>query len=382
MEEEDYVSDKVELVNIYLDNENPRHDPIAEEKEIIATLVAAEKIEALTKSIMEHGTSPLERIAVIRHPTIEGKYIVVEGNRRLCSLMLLRNPERAPNTQSQKVFEQLKDQLQKVPEKIDVVVFKNREAAGYWLSLRHEGEQGGVDTRQWDPSGKARFNKFNKKASPTSNPNKQALALFDYTKHNKIISPEERNEISISTVTRYLSNPVVRSTLGLKNKEDLTINVTPSSFEIVVKQFLDDALSGKVHSRSNSEERKEYGQSLVSSGAAPTERTSKHSLGNPNPTTAKKVVNRNSRHPDKRAKIVPRSYTLKYKDPTLRRIFEELRTINLEKFNFAANYLFRAFVKKLIFTYAKQNGIETKGKAMHCVRHSVVLPAYSKYRDR
>ncbi|WP_146095829.1 hypothetical protein [Xanthomonas arboricola] len=362
----DFTLDTVQLADVYLDNDNPRHDPIDAEPDIIARLVAHEKVEKLAGSIAERGPSPLERMAVIRHPRIKGKYTVVEGNRRLCSLKLLRDPQRAPNAQSRKAFEDLRAAGQAIPTKLDVAVFKDRDSARYWLSLRHEGQQDGIGTRNWNAPEKARFNA---QQSPTSNPNKQALALIDYAEQAGLVSPGERQEVSISTVTRYLSNPVVRSTLGLSNNKDLTIDVPQAAFDGIVKQFLDDTLTGVAHSRSKSDDRKKYANSLIAAGIAPTERTDQPSIAVPAKAAVvtKKVAPRSSRHPDKRRYIVPSGYVVKSKEPILRRVFEELRKIEPDEFKFAAGFLLRAFIEKVAFTYAKQNGIGTNGKLLHSV---------------
>lgn len=166
----------VDLADVFLDNENPRHDPIDAEPEIIARLVAHEKVTNLAASIAKHGPSPLERMAVIRHPTIKGKFTVVEGNRRLCALKLLRDPKRAPTLQARKVFEDLKSTGQQVPSKLEVAVFADRTSAKYWLSLRHEGEQDGVGTRNWKAQEKARFNA---QGSPTANPDRRNEIEFE-----------------------------------------------------------------------------------------------------------------------------------------------------------------------------------------------------------
>lgn len=57
-------------------------------------MVENEKVKDLAKDISEKGaTNPLDSVGI----TIEnGKRIVLEGNRRICALKLLLNPELAP----------------------------------------------------------------------------------------------------------------------------------------------------------------------------------------------------------------------------------------------------------------------------------------------
>lgn len=82
-----HIFKRVSLRRIYLDNSNPRHDPIENEPEIIQHLLEKENVKPLAKHIAQAaGTSPLERIAVIPHHKIPNAYIAAEGNRRVCAI--------------------------------------------------------------------------------------------------------------------------------------------------------------------------------------------------------------------------------------------------------------------------------------------------------
>ena len=91
---------QVSLSRIYLDNQNPRHDPIDNEPEIVAHLIAHEKVKSLAADIAIRGTSPLERLAAIPHADKKNFFIAVEGNRRVCALKLLNDPDKAPDRKS------------------------------------------------------------------------------------------------------------------------------------------------------------------------------------------------------------------------------------------------------------------------------------------
>lgn len=79
------------VLDIYLDNENPRHDPIYDQTKIVEHLLKGERVKSLAKHISTHGVNPLDSIGVIKDE--EDNYVVVEGNRRLCALLLLNgNP--------------------------------------------------------------------------------------------------------------------------------------------------------------------------------------------------------------------------------------------------------------------------------------------------
>lgn len=84
----------VRVLDLYLDSKNPRHEPISDREKIIEHLVRTEKIKALAKDISEKGISPLDLPAIIKDG--KGNFVVVEGNRRICALTLLNDPELSP----------------------------------------------------------------------------------------------------------------------------------------------------------------------------------------------------------------------------------------------------------------------------------------------
>ncbi|MCU7846467.1 MAG: hypothetical protein KZQ89_00420 [Candidatus Thiodiazotropha sp. (ex Lucinoma kastoroae)] len=84
------------VLDIYLDSQNPRHEPIEDQEKIIAHLINKEKVKSLARDIAQYGLSPLESFAVVKDAA--DNYIAVEGNRRLCAATLLNDPELAPSS--------------------------------------------------------------------------------------------------------------------------------------------------------------------------------------------------------------------------------------------------------------------------------------------
>jgi len=371
---------KVDLIHLHLDPENPRHDPISDEPEIIAKLYGAENVLGMAKSIAANGgTSPLERMAVVKHPSSRGHFVVVEGNRRLCALKLLRDPHKAPTPRARKAIEAAKDSaLSRLPTSLEVVEFKDRASARRWLALRHQGEQGGAGIKAWNSSQKARFDLAGEKVS---NPNVQALALLDYAQASGLVTAEQRQEIGLTTLSRYLGNPIFRSTLGLVDKSTIDINVDQREFDRVVQRFLRDALpvetgSPVVNSRSNKAAWKSYAERLVSEGIAPTTRLQAPVAPKPAAAASKSdaaVGSRNSMHPDKRSRVVPGDFRVQIKDRVLKRVYEELRSIDPDVFSFSAAYLLRAFVEQTATLYAKKHALGHQGEL-----HTVIARCVAK----
>lgn len=376
---------EVPFNKLHFDPLNPRRNPMDDETEIRRVLCDDEGVLRLAAHIAEHGLNPLARIAIIDHPKLTGHFIVPEGNRRLCALQLLRDPQRAPSASSRKTFERLSAGGRAVPGVIEAVWFKDREVAGPWLSVNHEGEQGGIGTVAWGAEEKARYNRSGERTSTRpKNPNTQALALVDYAVSQGLITPEQKGLISLTTLTRYL--PSARAALALINGEDCTTNADPKQFNAALRRFLHDAIpSGDpeqpspVHSRSKSQDWKDYAEALRQDGASPTDRT--HAPYDPAQTIAARPAakahhRRSATHPDKRKNLIRSDFVVPLKDPVLQRmVVEGKQHTDCEDNRFAANYLIRAILERCVYSYAKVNGVGIEGMDLEKVINAVVTHA-------
>lgn len=349
----------VRLSKIYLDNNNPRHDPIDNEPEIIQYLIEKQSVKLLAKHISSMGkTNPMERIGVIPHERVKGAYVAAEGNRRTCALKLLADPDKAPKEADKKYFRRLRDSMDEPIEKLAVVVFDDADEARPWVSLRHEGEQGGVGTKPWNPEQQARFHA---QKGGDSNPNLQSLRLIEYARKCGIVSAEQANEISLTTITRFLSSPVFRETIGLGDNKSLNITVPQEQFDAVVQKFLLDSLKKKdeknlVHSRTSAKDRNKYANLLREENIAPVTRDQPQvdllsevdeKLDDmESGAGAKTQRKRNNKSPDERSKVVPSGFSCHIEDPVLKRLFDELRKIDPSTFSFSAAYLVRAVIER------------------------------------
>jgi hypothetical protein len=364
------VVKSVLVSKIYFDPANPRHDPIANENEILAHLLKHEDIRPLAKHIAEAGTtSPLELMALVPHPVAKTRFITAEGNRRLCALKLLADPDKAPNEREKKYFRTLQQSMPKPIRSINAAIFDTMEDTRIWVSLRHEGEQGGTGLKSWKAPQSTRFNL----QGDGKNPNAQALFLIDHARRQRLLSEEDISLLSLTTLTRYLSNPVVRTGLGLANKSTIEITVLEDEFERALTQLLRDAIGpdAKVNSRTNAAQRKAYGESLLASGVAPITRglepyiprakAGSDKQGDQTPPTGsgdgatKKPRNKPNRDNDRY--VVPSGFVARIDDPVFQRVFTELRTLNADNFTFAATYLFRAVIEQAAVLFLRKHGV-------------------------
>lgn len=361
----------IQFSKLHFDPVNPRGEPEPDEERVRALFGAQPETLKLAAHIAENGQNPLDRLGIVDHPKLPGHFVVREGNRRLCAMQLLRDPNRAPTETSRSAFQKLANNGRPVPEKVPAVLFHEKLKARTWMSVKHEGEQGGVGTKNWGASEKTRFNREGDTGSTRpKNPNRQAEALLTYAVREGLISPEDRALIALTTVTRYLPN--VRAALALLNTEDCTTNSQRTEFNVALQRFLRDTIvsgvagvKAEVHSRSTATERTEYAEKLRSDGVSPVHRDQPPYdpyLAPSKPdgkgrASAKKSVT----HPSKRTQLIPSSFTISIKDAVLVRLVREGKESNPDSALFSCNYLNRVILERIVYLYASKHGVGRDG---------------------
>jgi hypothetical protein len=357
--------DHVPLARLHLNTSNPRFEPVGSEPEVIAQLFKEESVLAVARDIADRGEiSPLELIAVVEMPDNRGHYTVAEGNRRVCALKVLQDPNKAPDLETRQIIKDLaKDKS--LPTTLPVVIFEDEAAARQWIELRHMGAQDGVGTRQWSSPQKTRF-------AGDSSPNTLSLALLDRAELLQWITADQRKKIPITTLTRYLSNPVVRSRLGIGGRGQLIYTHDADEVDAALRQFILDALPGsdgsspRLHSRTNVSQREEYGESLSRRGVAPMTRQPTPAPPPQPPSPAVTRQQRRLQNPDNRQLAIPRDFVVRTRDTVLLRLLVESRTLKPDDGHpYAANYVVRAVIERIMVMYAKKRNVFKSGMDDH-----------------
>lgn len=152
--------------SIYLDPNNPRfwteaNRALVSDKNTPAkqpgTIVEIDKhgIDDLYNSIMRNGFLLLDRIVVRPLADHDGKYVVVEGNRRFRSLMKLRLKIAAGEVVAEDVEEDTLQKLLDETNKIEVLVYNGegkKDVSWMLQGIRHIS---GI--RPWDPAQRAKL---------------------------------------------------------------------------------------------------------------------------------------------------------------------------------------------------------------------------------
>lgn len=248
-----------QLLDLVLDEDNPRHEPTSDRAEIIRQMVLRESVLPLARDIVEVGLSPLESFGGMQ----DGDHIVIlEGNRRLTALLLLHDPSLAP-VKERPAFVEMAKTFDPMSVTIEVTVLPNRAEANKWITRKHQGAFGGVGPREWDAVQKARF-------AGESSGNALALSILEYAEEHGVITAEQRAGRILTTVTRYVSNREVREdgfgiTTGRDNA-DFELSVPGSVFRKRLSKFFLDLFDKEspVGSRTKAKERAAYARETLS----------------------------------------------------------------------------------------------------------------------
>jgi hypothetical protein len=156
-------SRKIKLVDLLVNTENYRFEPVSSQKEAIDKMIEdqGEKLYILSSDIINHGLNPNDRIQVVVSNHDAAKYNVLEGNRRTVALKVLNNPDLIENTKQaflKRKFRKLHDDNKKsLIKEIECTLYSNPSEADKWIKLKHAGQSEGAGTVPWTGQQVQRF---------------------------------------------------------------------------------------------------------------------------------------------------------------------------------------------------------------------------------
>lgn len=153
MKEKEYKIIYMPVNDLEFDKENPRlpHSVVDSDREedVIDWMLKDASIIELMGSIGEKGFFPAEPLLVVRKGTTK-KYIVVEGNRRLTAVKLLKSPLLA--TRKSSSINTIVQEADYKPEKLPVMIFQKRKEILDYLGFKHI-----TGVKQWSALAKAKY---------------------------------------------------------------------------------------------------------------------------------------------------------------------------------------------------------------------------------
>ena len=151
---------RVPVERLRLDRLNPRligEGDDATDEAIIARLYRAAELDELLQSITANGYMDIEPLVVMDNPDAgNGELIVLEGNRRLAALRLLREPELVHGVAASEgvriSIPLMAEALRQTLNEVSVYLVANRERARSFIGFKHIN-----GPAKWDAYAKARF---------------------------------------------------------------------------------------------------------------------------------------------------------------------------------------------------------------------------------
>jgi hypothetical protein len=214
----------IPLTKLKLDPDNSRHPKLSSQADIVewmmlGTKSIGDKLYALAKDISEYGLNPLERVMVAEDEDDNGKYFVLEGNRRVTALKLLKNPGMAPTEAWKKKFSKLNEKMEPISSVPCVIFGDDVEMAFHFMELKHLGQSGGAGIVPWETEEQGRHQQRRNRKSR----HHKALDFIDHVRSSHLYTKQVKevaNNVPITTLDRLLSNKGFREFLGFKLGSD------------------------------------------------------------------------------------------------------------------------------------------------------------------
>lgn len=146
-----FSSKSISVNDLILDNNNPRFSlyNFTKESSVIKYLFQFEQLQSLVSSILKDGFIEIgERLIVLSE---NGKYVVLEGNRRVAALKAILNQDENLKQSQRNLSKKFKENVQGDFEiRCDVV--ESRKMANYKIAAKHISGM-----REWNPYSKRAF---------------------------------------------------------------------------------------------------------------------------------------------------------------------------------------------------------------------------------
>lgn len=258
----------VQISRLQLNLANPRHEEVEGRDEAMIQLLSNEQVVELARDIVEvGGINPLERMGVFPFEGAgEGEdqfFSTAEGNRRLCALLLLDDPDAVPadmpnRARYVRTFTGLAARIDPIIE-VPCVVFQSLDDARPWLERLHNGARDGTGRRRWTPEQQSR--------NTSDRTNRAATQLRDLAISLRIVTAEKLARTT-TTQQRFISNGRFRQAMGVVRLENGSLERTScwNDFLIMLRHFMADIVTGEINSRSHNSrpQIEEYAQKLES----------------------------------------------------------------------------------------------------------------------
>ena len=350
----------LKIESLELDLENPRINLATDQRDAMQKIISEQKVKLinLAESIAVRGFSPMDRCLVLRSSRA-GKFTVLEGNRRVLSVKLLKNPSLIYSFTMPDAF---KKRLEKAAQKfdpkriepIDCFEVTDRAEGNDWIRGRHTGADNGRGIVDWSAVASSRF--------AGRDP---ALQALEFVLQHGHLSEEQIERINtsrfLSTLDRLLSTPTVRAALGFDIDKGKLLTALPADEAIrPLKKIVLDLAEKEINvndvktraqqdayiSTLKKADRPDF--SKAASVNVPVDQMTEKDFSATHTLPLKQArVTR----PSPRNSLVTKNCKLKVTTPKIEEIFEELKSLQLGKHKHAIAISLRVFLELSVDEY-------------------------------
>ena len=384
-----FESIEVDFDALLLDLKNPRiyaWEPSSQAEAIIAIMEArGNQTYNLAKDIAQNGLGipPI----IVMPSKEEGKFVVMDGNRRIAAMKILANPALAPEKYRKRLFGIVKKSCFELPDKISVVVSNDIQAVTKEIMRLHTGEQKGVGQVSWAALEQEMFS-YDHGLRLRYDLATKFLIVANNLGVTQIRTEEFMQKFPITTLDRLLSKERLEK-IGV----DISDPSAPIFFanEDVVKfrmqKIINDMLEGKVHV--SEEGAKEESKSIRTPDAQEeyladvlqenhsgktfvpmTKNKTSTETAVQKPSTTQRARSAPS-DPYDRTRLIPNGKTKQYgirinkqAPDKLKAIYRELAKLRLNETPMAAAILLRTFMELTVEYCIKEHDISPKGSTL------------------
>jgi len=356
----------LKIDSLDLDLENPRITLASDQRDAMQKILNEQgaKLINLAESIALNGLNPMDRFLIVRSHRA-GKFIVLEGNRRLLALKLLKGAVLVNDLEMSAAFRKRllaagKGFKTASVEPLDCYEVSDRAEGVDWIIRRHTGENSGRGIVAWSGLAGARFR--------GRDPGLQAL---DFVLEHGDLGDDLKEQIAakfpISTLERVLATPSVRHAIGFDIRNNKLETGLPAAEALKpLKRIVVDLATNAInvsHVKTRKQQEDYIGKLKPADRPDLSKKTgtaaSVDSLTERDFTPAPGAAAKKARAPRSAARrtVVPKNCRLIVTNNKILEIYTELRRLQLTRYPHAIAVLLRVFLETSVDHYLKSVNI-------------------------
>lgn len=392
---------RIDIASISLDVKNFRHAEVFNERDALRLLLEDErkhKILGLAQDIVaQKMLDPSSRLIVTEEAGSQGKYIALEGNRRITALKTLASPELAQGLDSYPNFKTLSGSFLGLGITQVECVILSREEASIWIKRKHYKGTGGEAVIQWDAIATARSDAAEGKFT-------RWMTTLAFLEENGVDGEDLRDRIKnkTTTVERVLASSAMSSLLGVTFKNNTVSAEKGSTAELVSllhpmmiamgeNSFKETVVSNVSQQeawlrRFSAQALKKPANPTTPSPSTPTPTIGGTSPGKPGTSQPAPTGGATTSSPPSGTKPrpVPKQRSmlakkgLRIRNANLNKFYQELTKLRVDTHPFAAAAVIRVFLEKATVVYLEAMSVPTLNKKLGATWHDFEIKLRSK----